>query len=132
MKALQNFVNGKYVDSKSGKTTDLVNPATGKVFATAPNSNEADIDAALKAAAAAFPAWRDTTPSFRQKALLNIADALEANAEKLVAIESENCGKPISVTMSEEIPPMIDQIRFFAGAVRNLEGKSAAEYMPIS
>ena len=129
MKALQNFVNGKFVDSKSGKTTDLVNPATGKVFATAPNSNEADIDAALNAAAAAFPGWRDSTPSVRQKALLKIADALEANAEKLVAIESENCGKPVSVTMSEEIPPMIDQIRFFAGAARNLEGKSAGEYM---
>ena len=130
MKALQNFVNGKFVESKSGKTTELVNPATGKVFATAPNSNEADIDAALKAAAAAFPSWRDSTPSMRQKALLKIADALEANAEKLVAIESENCGKPIAVTMSEEIPPMIDQIRFFAGAARNLEGKSAGEYMP--
>lgn len=129
MKALQNFVNGKFVDSKSGKTTELVNPATGKVFATAPNSNEADIDAALNAAAAAFPGWRDSTPSVRQKALLKIADALEANAEKLVAIESENCGKPVSVTMSEEIPPMIDQIRFFAGAARNLEGKSAGEYM---
>ena len=130
MKALKNFVNGKYVDSKSGKTTELINPATGKAFATAPNSNEADIDAALQAAAAAFPGWRDSTPSVRQKALLKIADALEANAEKLVAIESENCGKPISVTMSEEIPPMIDQIRFFAGAARNLEGKSAGEYMP--
>ena len=129
MKALKNFVNGKFVDSKSGKTTELINPATGKAFATAPNSNEADVDAALQAAAAAFPAWRDTTPSLRQKALLKIADALEANAEKLVAIESENCGKPISVTMSEEIPPMIDQIRFFAGAARNLEGKSAGEYM---
>jgi len=129
VKALKNFVNGKFVDSKSGKTTELVNPATGKVFATAPNSNEADIDAALQAAAAAFPRWRDSTPSVRQKALLKIADALEANAEKLVAIESENCGKPISVTMSEEIPPMIDQIRFFAGAARNLEGKSAGEYM---
>jgi len=129
VKALKNFVNGKFVDSKSGKTTELINPATGKAFATAPNSNEADVDAALQAAAAAFPAWRDTTPSLRQKALLKIADALEANAEKLVAIESENCGKPISVTMSEEIPPMIDQIRFFAGAARNLEGKSAGEYM---
>ena len=129
MKVLKNFVNGKFVDSKSGKTTELVNPATGKVFATAPNSSEADIDAALQAAAAAFPGWRDSTPSVRQKALLKIADALEANAEKLVAIEAENCGKPISVTMSEEIPPMIDQIRFFAGAARNLEGKSAGEYM---
>ena len=129
VKVLKNFVNGKLVDSKSGKTTELVNPATGKVFATAPNSNEADVDAALKAAAAAFPGWRDATPSTRQKALLKIADALEANAEKLVAIESENCGKPIAITMSEEIPPMIDQIRFFAGAARNLEGKSAGEYM---
>jgi len=129
MKKAQNFINGALVDSASGETTELVNPATGKVFATAPISNQTDVDKAMKAAAEAFPVWRDSTPSERQRVLLKIADALESRAEEIVAIESENCGKPIAVTMSEEVPPMIDQIRFFAGAARNLEGKSAGEYM---
>ena len=129
MKKLQNFINGKLVDSSSGEVTTLINPATGQAFATAPNSNAADVDAAIAAAAAAFPGWRDSTPSQRQRALLKIADALEARAEEIIAIESENCGKPIALTRSEEVPPMIDQIRFFAGAARNLEGKSAGEYM---
>ena len=129
MKKLQNFINGKLVDSSSGEITTLINPATGQAFATAPNSNAADVEAAISAAAAAFPGWRDSTPSQRQRALLKIADALEARAEEIIAIESENCGKPIALTRSEEVPPMIDQIRFFAGAARNLEGKSAGEYM---
>jgi betaine-aldehyde dehydrogenase len=129
MKKLQNFINGKLVDSSSGEVTTLINPATGQAFATAPNSNAADVEAAIAAAAAAFPGWRDSTPSQRQRALLKIADALEARAEEIIAIESENCGKPIALTRSEEVPPMIDQIRFFAGAARNLEGKSAGEYM---
>ena len=129
MKKLQNFINGKLVDSSSGEITTLINPATGQAFATAPNSNAADVEAAIAAAAAAFPGWRDSTPSQRQRALLKIADALEARAEEIIAIESENCGKPIALTRSEEVPPMIDQIRFFAGAARNLEGKSAGEYM---
>ena len=80
-------------------------------------------------AADAFETWRDTTPSERQQALLKLADAVEEHAEELVALESRNTGKPISLTASEEIPPMVDQIRFFAGAARNLEGKAAAEYM---
>ena len=129
MNKLQNFINGKLVDSSSGEITTLINPATGQAFATAPNSNAADVEAAISAAAAAFPGWRDSTPSQRQRALLKIADALEARAEEIIAIESENCGKPIALTRSEEVPPMIDQIRFFAGAARNLEGKSAGEYM---
>ena len=129
MEKLSNFINGKSVDSKSGKTTDLVNPATGQVFATAPNSNAADVDMAMKSAADAFPIWRDSTPSERQRALLKIADAIESRSEELVKIESQNTGKPIGITTSEEMPPMLDQIRFFAGAARNLEGKSAAEYM---
>jgi len=129
MEKLSNFINGKSVDSKSGKTTDLVNPATGQVFATAPNSNAADVDMAMKAAADAFPIWRDSTPSERQRALLKIADALESRSEELVRIESQNTGKPIGITTSEEIPPLLDQIRFFAGAARNLEGKSAGEYL---
>ena len=129
MKKLQNFVNGKFVDSASGETTTLINPTTGEAFATAPNSNAADIDRAMKAASAAFPIWRDSTPSERQRALLKIADAIEARADEFVDIESENCGKPKSLTASEEMPPMVDQIRFFAGAARNLEGRSAGEYM---
>jgi betaine-aldehyde dehydrogenase len=129
MKKLQNFINGQSVDSKSGETTTLINPATGQPFATAPISNAADVDAAMKSASDAFVDWRDSTPSERQRALLKIADAIEARADEFVAIESENCGKPLGLTASEEVPPMVDQIRFFAGAARNLEGKSAGEYM---
>ena len=83
----------------------------------------------MNAAAKAFEGWRDSTPSERQRALLKIADAFESRQEELIAIESENTGKPIALTTSEEAPPMIDQIRFFAGAARNLEGRSAGEYM---
>jgi betaine-aldehyde dehydrogenase len=83
----------------------------------------------MKAASDAFVDWRDSTPSERQRALLKIADAIEARADEFVAIESENCGTPMGLTASEEVPPMVDQIRFFAGAARNLEGKSAGEYM---
>ena len=130
MKKLNNFINGKSVESKSGESTTLINPATGAAFATAPKSNAADVDAAFKAADDAFAHWRDSTPSTRQRALLKIADAIEDRAEEIIAIEVENTGKPISLTTSEEVPPMVDQIRFFAGAARNLEGKSAGEYMP--
>jgi betaine-aldehyde dehydrogenase len=129
MKKLNNFINGKSVESKSGETTTLINPATGAAFATAPKSNAADVDAAYKAADEAFTLWRDSTPSTRQRALLKIADAIEDRADEIIAIEVENTGKPISLTTSEEVPPMVDQIRFFAGAARNLEGKSAGEYM---
>ena len=118
-----------YVDAVSGKSTEVINPATGAAYATAPLSSAQDVDQATKAAANAFSEWRDSTPSERQKALLKIADAFEARADELVALESENTGKPIALTMSEEIPPMIDQIRFFAGAARLLEGRSAGEYM---
>jgi betaine-aldehyde dehydrogenase len=129
MKKLSNFINGKSVESTSGETTTLINPATAQPFATAPKSNAADVDLAMKSAAAAFEDWRDSTPSERQRALLKIADAIEARADEFVATESENCGKPMGLTASEEVPPMVDQIRFFAGAARNLEGKSAGEYM---
>jgi betaine-aldehyde dehydrogenase len=128
-KDLHNFINGDAADTKSGRRSDLVNPSTGEIFATAPVSDSADVDAAFDAASAAFDGWRDATPSERSLALLRIADALEARAEELVAAESENTGKPVGLTMSEEIPPMADQIRFFAGAARMLEGRSAGEYM---
>ena len=128
MKTLNNFIGGKSVASKSSETYDLINPSTGEVFATAPQSNAADVDAAMKAAANAFEGWRDSTPGERQKAINKIADAIEERSEELIAIESENTGKPIAVTRAEEMGPMLDQIRFFAGAARHLEGRSAAEY----
>jgi betaine-aldehyde dehydrogenase len=129
LRTLRNYINGEFREAADGRTTDVVNPATGEVYATAPLSAVADVDAAMAAARAAFPGWRDSTPSERQRALLKIADAIEARADELVAVESENTGKPIGLTASEEIPPMVDQIRFFAGAARLLEGRSAGEYM---
>ena len=128
MRTLNNFIGGKSVPSTSHETFDLVNPATGEVFAKAPQSNASDVDAAMKAAAKAFEGWRDSTPGERQKAINKIADAIEERSEELIAIESENTGKPIAVTRAEEMGPMLDQIRFFAGAARHLEGRSAAEY----
>ena len=130
MEKLTNFINGHSVDSTSGETTTLINPSTGEAFATAPHSNAADVDAAFSAASNAFPGWRDSTPSQRQRALLKIADAIEERQAEVIEIECRNTGKPKSLTTSEEVPPMVDQIRFFAGAARNLEGKSAGEYMP--
>jgi betaine-aldehyde dehydrogenase len=129
LRTLRNFVDGGYVDPKDGRFADLIDPTTGEVFAHAPVSGPEDVDAAMGAAAAAFESWRDTTPSERQKALLKLADAIEARAEEFVATESRNTGKPIGLTTSEEIPPAVDQIRFFAGAARLLEGRSAGEYM---
>jgi len=129
MKSLSNFINGKAQPAVSGATSEIINPATGVAYTTAPVSGAADVDLAMKAASTAFEDWRDSTPSERQRALLKIADAFEAHADELIAVEVENTGKPVSLTTSEEAPPMIDQIRFFAGAARNLEGKSAGEYM---
>ena len=129
MRRLSNFIGGEYVAPQSGQYVELINPATGEPFAEMPVSNAADVDAAVTSAAAAFTSWRRTTPSQRSRALQQIADILEANAERLVDVETENCGKITAVTMAEEIPPMIDQIRFFAGAARLLEGRGAAEYM---
>ena len=127
---LLNYVGGDFKPSQEGDTLDIVNPSTGEVYATSPQSGPADVDGAMRAAQAAFDdGWRDTTPGERMAALLKMADAIEENAERLVELESENTGKPKGLTMSEEIPPMCDQIRFFAGAARSLEGRATAEYM---
>jgi betaine-aldehyde dehydrogenase len=128
-RALQNLVGGVAADAADGATIDLIDPSTGEVFATSPRSGAADVDAACQAAATAFESWRDTTPSERQRALLKLADLVEEHADELVALESENTGKPIGLTAEEEVPPMVDQIRFFAGAARILEGTSAGEYL---
>src|SRR5919199_3161317 len=126
---LENFIDGAYRPPADDHFTPLVNPAIGDEYARAPLSTEPDIDVAFEAAGRAFESWRETTPSERSTALWKIANAIEERAEEFVGLESENTGKPIAATMSEEIPPMIDQIRFFAGAARCLEGKSAGEYM---
>ena len=126
---LSNFIGGSYAEPKSGTSSTLLDPSTGEPNFEAPVSGADDVDAAMAAATAAFPGWRDATPSERSLALFRIADAIEARAEELVAVESANTGKPLAVTLSEEIPPMVDQIRFFAGAARHLEGKSAGEYL---
>jgi betaine-aldehyde dehydrogenase len=128
-RTLRNFIGGTFVDSDAGAMSDVVDPATGQVVARAPISGTEEVDAAYAAAASAFGEWGRTTPSERQQALLKIADAIEANAEELIAIESANTGKIKALTASEEIPPMVDQLRFFAGAARVLEGKAAGEYM---
>jgi betaine-aldehyde dehydrogenase len=129
VRTLQNFVDGQLCPAAEGRTSTLVNPSTGEAFAEAPLSSAPDVDAACKAAALAFPAWRDATPSERSRALLRIADAIEEHADELVRLESENTGKPRRLTMEEEITPMVDQVRFFAGAARVLNGLSAGEYM---
>src|SRR4051794_2817443 len=126
---LRNFVGGEHVDAADGRRSDLVDPSTGEVFATAPVSTAEDVDRAYRTAATAFGSWGDTTPSERQKALLKLADLVEEHADELVELESRNTGKPIGLTASEEGPPMVDQLRFFAGAARTLEGKAAGGHL---
>jgi betaine-aldehyde dehydrogenase len=129
VRTLQNLINGESVDSADGRTLSLVNPSTEEEFAQAPVSSREDVDRAVRAAEKAFETWRDTTPAERQLALLKLADALETRADEFVQVESENTGKPLALTASEEIPPSVDQLRFFAGAARVLEGRSAGEYL---
>ena len=101
MKTYRNFVNGKYVDAADGRTIPVINPSTEEQYATAPLSASADVDQAIQVAADAFETWRDSTPKDRSLALFRIADAIEARAEEFIALESENCGKPIGMTRSE-------------------------------
>ncbi len=126
---LENIINGEAAPAADGSSLDIIDPSTGAVYATSPLSGAADVDRAYAAATQAYRSWRWATPSERQQALLKFADHLEANAEELVAIEVQDTGKPTALTMSEEIGPMVDQVRFFAGAARVLEGRSAGEYM---
>ena len=120
MDDLRNFIGGQWTDMAFDRRSELIDPSTGEVFATAPVSSEVEVDAAVASAADAFPGWRDATPAERSLALLRIADAIEARADQFVKAESQNTGKPLALTLAEEIPPMVDQIRFFAGAARML------------
>ena len=129
-RVLRNFIGGGYVAAETDQALDVVDPSTGRVVATAPISGAADVEAAYQAADAAFAQWGTTTPGERQTALLRFADAIEARAEEFVLLEAQNTGKPHALTAAEEVPPMVDQLRFFAGAARVLEGRSAGEYLP--
>ena len=126
---IHNVIDGTLVPAVSGETTELIDPVTGRPYETAALSREADVDAAYAAATRAMVTWRRTTPSQRQAYLLKLADAFEARAEDLLTAEVRNTGKPIEMTRSEEIAGGIDQLRFFAGAARSLEGSAATEYL---
>ncbi|MEA2581023.1 MAG: betaine-aldehyde dehydrogenase [Actinomycetota bacterium] len=125
----QMFINGEWANSSDGGTRDIISPASGAVIASVQEGTAADTEKAIAAAKTAFETWYDSTPKDRQLALLKLADRIEENAEEIVKIEAENVGKPYEVTMSEEIPPIVDNLRFFAGAARTMQGSSAGEYM---
>ncbi len=125
----RNVVGGELVDAASGETYDVLDPTTGEVYASAPRSGAEDVDRAYRAASDAFETWGETTPAERQLAMLRIADALERRASEFVEVESRDTGKPLGFTTTEELPPAIDQLRFFAGAARVLEGRASGEYL---
>src|SRR6185312_5392017 len=126
---LKNFIDGEFVDPADGQTEPILNPATGEAIAEAPMSSPADVDRAVKAARAAWSGWATTTPGERALALLKLADAIEEHADELSELESDNAGKPINAFRDDEIPFMADNLRFFAGAARCLEGRAAGEYV---
>ena len=126
----QIFIGGEWVDSTGDDAQDVINPANGEVIATVPKGTEKDVDRAVAAARKAFDeVWFDSTPRERSEMLLKIAGVVEEHGEELARIESENVGKPLATTISEEIPPIADCFRFFAGAARLLEGRATGEYM---
>jgi 1-pyrroline dehydrogenase len=124
----KNFVGGEWVESGGGETMEVLNPATGEVIAEVQRSTAEDADRAVEAAKAALPEWLDSTPGERSELLHKLADVIEENADELAALESKNVGKPLSYA-KDEMPVSVDNIRFFAGAARVLEGRSAGEYM---
>jgi betaine-aldehyde dehydrogenase len=126
---LKNFIDGEFVDPTDGQTEPVLNPATGEAIAEAPLSTPADVDRAVEAAKAAYDGWATTTPGERALALLKLADAIEEHADELAELESDNAGKPINAFRDDEIPFMVDNLRFFAGAARCLEGRAAGEYV---
>jgi betaine-aldehyde dehydrogenase len=126
---LRNFIGGKAVEPAEGGMEDVVNPATGDAIAEAPLSTKADVDAAVAAAKGAFEGWATTPPGERARALLRMADLIEERGEEIADLEAADAGKPRSAVMEDEIPVMADQLRFFAGAARCLEGRAGGEYM---
>jgi len=126
---LRNFINGEYVAATADSSFDVIDPATEATYAVSPVSSRNDVDAAFRAADAAFESWGETTPGERQLALFRIADAMEARADEFAALESKDTGKPLASLVEDEILVSVDQIRFFAGEARHLSGMAAGEYM---
>src|SRR5438045_6705048 len=125
----KNIVGGEWVDSASGETMEVVNPATGEAIAEVPRGTKDDADRAVEAAKKALPEWLETTPGERAELLLRLADLLDEHAEELAELESQNVGKPLPAAR-DEMPVSSDNIRLFARAARLLEGKATAEYTP--
>jgi 1-pyrroline dehydrogenase len=124
----KNFVGGEWVDAASGETMEVLNPSTGEVIAEVPRSGAEDVERAVEAARKALPEWLDKTPKDRMELLLKLADAIDENADELTRLESQNVGKPTAIA-ADEMPFSADNLRFFAGAARTLEGKAAGEYV---
>ena len=129
MRTLQNFIDGSFRPAAGGATEPVLNPATGEEIALAPLSEAADVDAAVDAAKRAFETWSQTTPAARAEALLGLASSIEEHGEELAREEAINAGKPIAGVLSDEIAVMVDNLRFFAGAARCMEGRAAGEYL---
>ena len=125
---VKQFIGGEWVESSSGETMEVLNPATGEVIAEVPRSTAEDVERAVKAAKKAWAEWQSKTPKDRMELLLKLADTIEENADELVKLEMQNVGKPASIAV-DEMPFSADNLRFFAGAARNLEGKAAGEYV---
>jgi 1-pyrroline dehydrogenase len=124
----QNYVGGKWVDAAEGGTAEILNPSTAETIAEVPEGTQADVDRAVEAAKAALPEWLETTPGERAEMLLKLADAIDSNTEELAQLESQNVGKPVPAAR-DELPVASDNLRFFAGAARTMEGRAAGEYM---
>src|SRR5881227_306461 len=124
----KNLVGGEWVDSTAGETMEVVNPATGEAIAEVPRGTGEDVERAVAAAKQALPEWLETTPGERAELLLKLADLIDEHAEELAQLESTNVGKPLPAAR-DEMPVCSDNLRFFAGAARLLEGKSTGEYM---
>src|SRR3954468_3828597 len=122
------LVGGEFVDSVSGETMEVIAPATGEVIAEVPRCSPDDVDRAVEAANKALPDWLEKTPKERSEPRPKLATVTEENAEELAQLESVNVGKPLMASR-DEMPFSADNLRFFAGAARNLEGKSAGEYI---
>ncbi len=129
IRTYRQFIDGQWVESASGQTASVMNPARGEVIASVQSSGPEDVERAVAAAARAFQGWRESTPQDRSRMLLRLADALEARADELGRLESRNCGKPVAAAI-DEVAAMVDNIRFFAGAARVLEGKAAKGATP--
>ncbi|HYI20457.1 MAG TPA: aldehyde dehydrogenase family protein, partial [Solirubrobacteraceae bacterium] len=125
---MKNFIDGEWVDP-SGGTDTVFNPATGEELAQAPVSSPEDVDRAVKAASDAFEGWSNTTPGERALALIRLADALEEHGDEIASLEIANAGKPAAAFKGDELPVMADNLRFFAGCARTMEGKAAGEYL---